>query len=140
MAIAQMNWGRLKAPLSDPGMAEFDSSLANIYHLAEEHEGFIWRIPDEVAAQELRDLGHDERFSATVSVWHSVRALKDYTFQSLLGDFVERAREWFDIVEGPQLVIWDVEMNARPTFTEAFRHLETLKRLGPTPLAYGWPE
>ena len=139
MAIAQMNWGRMRFALSDPRMAEFNASLDHVYWLAEAHAGFIWRIPDEEAAKQLQALEYDEKTSATVSVWKSVEALKDYTFNSLHGDYLKRASEWFEPVEGPQLVIWNVTPSSRPSFADAFERLETLKRLGPTEDTYGWP-
>ncbi|MEX0305217.1 MAG: DUF3291 domain-containing protein [Leisingera sp.] len=139
MAIAQMNWGRLTRPLDHPDMAELNAALGRIYTLAEAHPGFLWRIPDEAAAAELQELGHDSQISATVSVWDSVSALRDYTFNSEHGAFLDRKADWFDPVAGPQLVIWDVQPDARPSFREAFDRLDTLKRDGPSPTAYGWP-
>jgi hypothetical protein len=139
MAIAQMNWGRLQFPLTDSRMAEFDASLEDLYLLAEAHPGFIWRIPDGIAADQLQVLNFDERISATVSVWDTVEALKDYTFESLHGDYLKRAGEWFEAVDGPQLVIWNVDQTNRPSFREAFNRLEILKRDGPTDDIYGWP-
>lgn len=139
MAIAQMNWGQLRFPLSDRRMAEFERSLEPVYRLAEEHPGFIWRVPDEQAAEQLQALNFDEKISATVSVWKSVDALKDYTFNSLHGEYLKRSDEWFDPVDGPQLVIWTVEPSSRPGFAEAFDRLEALKNFGPTQDTYGWP-
>lgn len=75
MAIAQMNWGRMKYPLDDPGLKEFLDSLADVYRIAEEHPGFLWRIPDDVIASELNASGFDKRMSATVSVWKSLTDL-----------------------------------------------------------------
>jgi hypothetical protein len=120
-------------------MAEFDASLEDLYLLAEAHPGFIWRIPDGIAADQLQVLNFDERISATVSVWDTVEALKDYTFESLHGDYLKRAGEWFEAVDGPQLVIWNVDQTNRPSFREAFNRLEILKRDGPTDDIYGWP-
>ena len=77
MAIAQMNWGRLLHPLSDPRMEEFAAALAHVYHLAETHDGFVWRVPDDAAASQLGSLGFDDKTSATVSVWDSVDALRE---------------------------------------------------------------
>jgi hypothetical protein len=139
MAIAQMNWGRLRFPLSDKRMVEFDASLAQIYRLAEEHQGFIWRIPDAAAAKQLQALGHDKKTSATVSVWQTVEALRHYTFESLHGEYLRRAGEWFEAVGGPQLVIWEVDQTTQPNFQEAFDHLETLRRQGSSTDIYGWP-
>lgn len=139
MAIAQMNWGRMRFPLTDRRMSEFAGSLAEVYRLAELHRGFIWRIPDDEAASQLSALNFDDRTSSTVSVWESVEALKEYTFESLHGRYFDRKSEWFEGVEGPQLVIWDVEPASRPTFKEAFDRLEILKQDGPSNFAYGWP-
>ncbi len=82
MTIAQMNWAPMKYPLDDPRMREFSDALAAVFREAELHPGFIWRIPDDQAAQELTALGHNELMSATVSVWKSVADLRDYTFNS----------------------------------------------------------
>lgn len=140
MAIAQMNWGLLLFPLSDPRMAEFTAALEPIYRLAEEHPGFIWRIGDDQAAEELRSLDFDEKMSATISVWHSVDDLRAYTYQSEHGTYLKRAAEWFAPVTDPQLILWDVEPTARPTFAEAFDRLESFKSTGPSAHAYGWPD
>ncbi|SLN23519.1 hypothetical protein ROA7450_00936 [Roseovarius albus] len=139
MAIAQMNWGKMRYPLDDPRMAEFSDALAQIYALAEAHPGFIWRIPDAEATQQLQDLGFDDKTSATVSVWENAETLKDYTFETLHGDFLSRKHEWFETVSGPQLVIWPVTTTSRPSFGEAFDRLNHLKSHGNTPEAYGWP-
>ena len=139
MAIAQMNWGRMKFAPADSRLSEFMGALARVYAQAEAHPGFIWRIPDDGAAQELAALGYDDRMSATVSVWQSVEDLRDYTFNSEHGDFLKRTTEWFETVEGPQLVIWSVDSLARPGFREAFERLEHLKAHGDSEMASGWP-
>jgi len=138
MAIAQMNWGRLKYPLEDKRMIEFDQSLNEVYSLAENHPGFIWRIPDNQVELQLTNLGFDKFISSTVSIWNSVDSLKDYTYNSLHGIYLKRSSEWFKEVEGPQLVIWNVKNDDRPTFKESFERLAHLKINGPTDFAYGW--
>jgi hypothetical protein len=64
--------------------------------------------------------------------------LQDYTFKSLHGAYLKRTSEWFEPVEGPQLVVWDVEENARPSFFEAWERLQDLKQNGPSERGYGW--
>jgi hypothetical protein len=138
MTIAQMSWGRMKYPVDDPRLKEFLDSLSEVYRLAEEHKGFLWRIPDEVIASELNASGFDNRMSATVSVWKSLEDLHDYTFNSLHGAYLKRTSEWFEKVDGPQLVVWDVEEGARPSFFEAWERLQDLKQNGPSHRGYGW--
>ena len=139
MAIAQMNWGRMRHPIDDDRMAEFAMALDKVYHDAEIHPGFIWRISDRDAETQLRDLGHDGQMSATVSVWTDIAALRSYTFSGMHGEFLTRTREWFLEVDGPQLVIWDVDPDARPTFAEAFDRLAQLAKTGASDQGYGWP-
>lgn len=140
MALAQMNWGRLRYALDDPRMSELRRSMAKVYALAETHSGFIWRIPDIVAAAELADLGYDSKLSATVSVWKDVASLRDYTFNSLHGVYLERASEWFEPVAGRQLVMWNVDATARPSFREAFKMLDMRNQEPASQVAFGWPD
>jgi len=75
MAIAQMNWGKLKYLLEDKRMIEFSKSLNEVYGLAENHPGFIGRISDNQSALQLSDLGFDKLISSTVSVWKDIESL-----------------------------------------------------------------
>ncbi len=138
MAIAQMNWGRLLYPLNDPGMKEFADHLDRIYRIAEEAPGFIWRIDEDQLATELARSGFCELTSATVSVWHSLEDLRKYTYDTEHGLFLKRTREWFEAVDGPQLVIWSVKPDAEPDFFEAKKRLDHLRHHGPSEYAYGW--
>ena len=138
MVIAQMNWGILKFPLTDKKMTEFNESLNKVYNLAENHPGFIWRIPDDKLESQLSDLGFDNMISATVSVWVNIASLKDYTYNSLHGLYLKRSSEWFKKINGLQLVIWDIENNVQPTLKESFDRLKYLEDNGPSDHAYGW--
>ena len=139
MTIAQMNWGRLKYSLEDKRMTEFNESLSKVYGLAEKHPGFIWRIPDNQSESQLYDLGFDNLISSTISVWTDIESLKDYTYNSLHGVYLKRSSEWFQKnIDGPQLVIWNVNSNDQPSFKESFARLKYLNDNGPSDYAYGW--
>ena len=140
MAIAQMNWGRLRHALDHPNMAEFNAALDVVYGMAETHRGFIWRIPDARAEEQLAALGYDNRMSATVSVWETVEDLRAFTYKSDHAAYLAQKAKWFAPPAPPQLVLWDVPRDSQPSFAEAFRRLEMLKRNGPTADAYGWPD
>jgi hypothetical protein len=45
MHLAQINIGRIKAPLDDPAMRGFVSRLAELNALADRSDGFVWWIP-----------------------------------------------------------------------------------------------
>ena len=42
--LAQINIGRMKAPLDDPAMAGFMSRLDDLNALADRSRGFVWRL------------------------------------------------------------------------------------------------
>ena len=67
-----MNWGRLKFSLEDKRMKEFAESLNEVYGLAENHPGFIWRISNDQSKSQLSDLGFDKLISTSVSVWKNI--------------------------------------------------------------------
>ncbi len=140
MAIAQMNWGKMRYDQDDLRMKEFIDSLPHVYADAERRPGFIWRIPDEEGAKQLKSLGFGDRTSATVSVWRDVSSLRDYTFNKSHGIYFDRRAEWFEKVDGPQLVIWEVDSDARPDFAKAFKKLKELEENGPTDRVFGWPQ
>ena len=136
--IAQMNFGKMLHKIDDQGMQEFSASLDSVYKLAEKSTGFIWRIPDDQISKELTDCGYDERTSATVSVWASYESLKHFTFVGLHGDYFRRSTEWFCKIEPPQLVIWPVSIDERPSFVDALAKLKHLAAHGDTDKAFGW--
>lgn len=138
--IAQMNWGRLLRDPGHPDLQPFEAATAEIYRQAEAFDGFVWRIPDEEISRQIPASGFDARMSATVSVWRNYQALRDYTFDSDHGRYLARSREWFETVEGPQLVIWNADMADRPSFTEALDRLKHLRESGPSQYAFGWIE
>jgi hypothetical protein len=140
MAIAQMNWGRMLYPLDDPRMQEFADHLDEVYNIAEQAPGFIWRIDGTQLTKEMSELGDDGKTSTTVSVWESISDLHHYTYQGQHGMYLDRAQEWFEVVEGPQLVMWNVEKDVKPSFKDAQKRMDYLKEHGDSDYAYGWPK
>ena|GEM_PF-2175172 len=49
--LAQINIGRLIAPIDDPLIADFVAGLDPINALAEQSPGFIWRLQSEAATR-----------------------------------------------------------------------------------------
>jgi len=42
--VAQVNMGRIKAPLDDPSMAGFMNRLDELNAIADKSPGFVWRL------------------------------------------------------------------------------------------------
>ena len=76
--IAQVNIGRIKAPMDDSLMAGFVTRLNEINSLADSSPGFVWRLQaSEGNAIYLRPF-RDDRFLMNMSVWETIEQLKDY--------------------------------------------------------------
>ena len=138
MAIAQMNWGRLKYPVDRPLLSKFMGELEEIYSLAEQSPGFIWRLDEKILQAQLVVSGWGNRSSVTVSVWETEADLRRFTFDTVHGEYLDERLEWYEVVEGPQLVMWTVDRNEKPDFLTALNRLEYLKTNGSTEYAFGW--
>jgi hypothetical protein len=135
--LAQLNVGRLLAPVDSPVVAEFMAALDEVNALADAAPGFCWRFQTEDGnAIAERPFPDDDRMLVNLSTWESVEALGDYVYRSLHADFLRRRREWFEHLTDAVTVLWWVPAGHRPTTVEAVERLEHLRRDGPTPQAF----
>jgi Domain of unknown function (DUF3291) len=134
--IAQVNIGRMLAPLDDPLMAGFVGLLNEINALADQSPGFVWRLQTEEGdASSLRPY-EDERILFNLSVWENIDALKSYVYKSAHMGAMRRRREWFERFDGMYLALWWVEAGHIPTIAEAKERLERLSQDGEGELAF----
>jgi hypothetical protein len=141
VAVAHLNWGILRADWDAPEVAPFVEALDRVNALAERSPGFLWRLDDEaMEAGQLAPngaLGGHPRLASTLSLWDSVAALRNFTYDSLHGAFYNRRTEWFEPRGGqPAYVLWPHHDAARPTLAEGVRRLDLLDRLGPSEAAF----
>jgi hypothetical protein len=80
--LAQVNIGRLRAPMDDPIMDGFRSQLDPINALADRSPGFVWRLQtDEGNATSIRPYADDDRMAINLSVWESLDALQQFVYK-----------------------------------------------------------
>ena len=134
--LAQVNIGRLRAPIEDPIMDGFRSQLDPINALADRSPGFVWRLQTEDGnATAIRPFA-DERMAINMSVWESLEALQQFVYRSAhLGPLRDRM-QWFEPMEGPILALWWIPAGHVPTVSEAQERLQHLKERGPSPYAF----
>ena len=90
--LAQLNIGRLRAPVDDPALADFVANLDPINALADATPGFVWRLQTEEGdATALRPLG--EETLVNVSVWRDVESLNKYVYGSAHVEIMRRRKE-----------------------------------------------
>jgi Domain of unknown function (DUF3291) len=136
MHLAQLNIGRLKAPLDDPMIDDFRTNLARINSLAESSPGFVWRLQDEGGdATGIKPFGHELEI-INLTVWESIEALADFAYRSGHVELLRRRREFFEAPGQPILCLWWVPNGTVPTVEEAIARLDHLRGHGPSPRAF----
>lgn len=134
--LAQVNVARMRAPLSDPLMAEFVAQLDPINALADHSPGFIWRLQSEEGdATAIRPFD-DNAILVNLSVWASLPALADYVYTSAHRQVLQQRRQWFERFEGVYTTLWWVLEGHIPSVTEAKARLEHLQAHGPSAFAF----
>jgi hypothetical protein len=137
MHLAQVNIGRMKAPLDDPSMQGFASRLAELNALADGSDGFIWRLQDgEGQGNTYLRPFDDERIIVNMSVWQTIDHLRAYTYGSAHAGVLRQRRDWFEKFERAAIVLWWIPVGHVPTIDEAKERLASLDDRGPTPFAF----
>jgi Domain of unknown function (DUF3291) len=109
--IAQLNVARLRETMDHPDTADFANATAIEYP------------------------GDPNRINNT-SVWESVEALRDLTFDKAHVGFMRRRLDWFEKRTGPHFVMWWVPTGQVPTLEEADQRLRLLGENGPSAEAF----
>jgi hypothetical protein len=137
--LAQINVGRLKAPIDAPETADFKNNLDRINALAESSPGFVWRLTGE--GNDATDLVafDDPLIITNLSVWESPAALGAFVYRSGHVEIMRRRAEWFEPME-VFMALWWVPVGHEPTVAEAVARLELLRRHGPGPDAFTFRE
>jgi hypothetical protein len=134
--LAQLNIGRLIAPLDAPEIAEFVAALDDINALADAAPGFVWRFQTaDGDATAVRPYA-DDRIIVNFSVWQSLDSLHQYVYRGGHAGVLAKRREWFARMHEAFLVLWWVPEGHRPSPDEAVARLEHLRQHGPTPYAF----
>src|SRR5215210_2862250 len=131
--LAQLNVGRMVAPVTAPEIADFMAALDPINALADASPGFVWRLQTDAGNATEIHAFDDELLLLNMSVWTSIEAVRAFTYTTAHTDVLRRRREWFERLEIAHLVLWWVPAGHLPTVGEALERLESLRRDGPTP-------
>ena len=134
--LAQINIAKMLAPIDSPVMADFVSNLDSINLLAEQSEGFIWRLKDEGNDATTLKLFEDDFLIVNMSVWSSMDALFNFTYHSAHTGIFKRKREWFSKMLQMHMACWYVPVGELPSAEEGKQRLAYLNRHGETPYAF----
>jgi hypothetical protein len=134
--LAQLNVGRLLAPLESETLAGFVSALEPINALADGHPGFVWRLQTDAGdATSIRPT-EDDLFLINMSVWSSLETLRAFVYTTAHVGVLRQRRAWFERSVTSHMVLWWVPAGHIPTIEEALERLERLRQDGPTAAAF----
>ena len=110
MHLAQVNIGRILAPMDSPVMAEFKANLDPINALAEAAPGFIWRLQSD--SGNATDIVYSE----------------------------DRRAEWFEKATQPTYALWWIQAGHIPTVSEAKDRLNHYRKQGATQYSFSFSQ
>ena len=144
MHLAQLNISRMLAPTIDhPIMADFVAQLDRINQLAENSDGFVWRLKGDGDNATGIQAFDDEQIIVNMSVWESLASLHDFVFRSMHTSVMRDRKKWFEKPDSLMTVLWYVPEGHLPTLNEAKVRLEHLNAHRPGPTAFTfrdvWP-
>ena len=134
--LAQVNIGRLRAPLDSAQLKDFVDNLDPVNADADAADGFVWRLEGDAGdATDIAVFG-DEWLIINMSVWRDAEALTAYMYQGRHRAMLARRREFFERVQEAMVALGWVPAGHRPTVAEAESRLLHLRTNGPTPYAF----
>lgn len=123
-------------PIDSPVMADFVANLDRINALAEQSEGFVWRLKDETNSATSISAFVDDFMIVNMSVWESLEQLFKFTYQTAHVEVFKRRKEWFSKMTDMHMACWYLEAAKVPTVEEAKNRLAYLNEHGETPYAF----
>jgi len=136
--IAQINIGRILAPIDDPLMAEFVAQLPAINALADSSPGFVWRLQTESGDATSIRIYEDEMIAMNMSVWESVESLREYAYKSSHAGVMRDRKRWFEKFDGPYMALWWIPAGHIPTPQDGQERLDHLREHGETEYAFSF--
>jgi len=134
--LAQVNIAKMLAPTDSPIMADFVANLDSINQLAEQSDGFIWRLKtDDNNATSIK-VYDDDFIIVNMSVWETIDKLFNYVYKSNHVEIFKRRKEWFEKMKDMHMALWYVEEGKHPTVADAVARLDHIRKHGQTPYAF----
>jgi len=132
--LAQINVGRMIAPLDSPVLADFVAQLDHVNALADASPGFVWRLKDATSVQAFAD----PQILVNMSVWESAEQLREYAYRSGHREPLRDRLKWFERPKEAHLALWWIPAGHIPTVEEARDRLEFRRAHGDTPVSFSF--
>jgi hypothetical protein len=134
--LAQINIGRLVAPIDDPRITEFVAQLDPINALADQAPGFVWRLQSGSGNATDIPYNDDPSIMVNMSVWESLEALRNYAYKSDHMKVLRDRAKWFVKMDKPIYCLWWIPAGHIPSVAEGRERLEHYQKHGATPYSF----
>jgi len=134
--LAQINIGRLVAPIDDPKTAEFVAQLDAINALADAAPGFVWRLQSSSGNATDIPFNDDPSVMVNMSVWESLESLRNYVYRSDHMRVLRDGAKWFEKMDKPHYCLWWVPAGHLPSVAEGRERVEHYQRCGATEYSF----
>lgn len=138
MFVAQFNISKERYPLDHAVMTDFMDSLDPVNGVADDWDGFVWRLHDDSGNATAIQAFDDPTIIFNLSVWRTVEQLKEFVYRSAHANVLRRRREWFEVISEPSYVLWWIDESELPTLDEAKARLRHLQEHGTSPYAFAF--
>jgi Domain of unknown function (DUF3291) len=130
--LAQINIAKLLEPIDSPLLEDFVNDLDRINTIAENCQGFIWRLKDESGNATHINPFDDNSFIVNISVWESIDDLKNFTYNTDHFEVFKKRAKWFKKMKTPHMALWWLKEGELPTAIDGKKKLLQLETLGDT--------
>jgi len=129
--LAEINIAKMKGVnIDDPIMKEFVDNLDKVNEIAENSDGFVWRLKDDNNNATNLNPYNDEQIIVNYSIWESIETLEHYMYKTFHSEFLKRRKEWFQTFGQVSTAMWWVKKGEIPDLTEAMAKLDYLQKNG----------
>ncbi|MGQ0841707.1 DUF3291 domain-containing protein [Actinokineospora sp.] len=132
--LAQVNVAIMRAPLTDPSMAEFAAAFDPVSRLADDTPGFVWRLRSTGGHAVITRDGCEQ--VVNLSVWRDYRSMHEFVYRSAHGRLLLHRDRWFRPTPQPSTALWWMRAGELPGIEHALARLSHLRRFGPSPQAF----
>jgi len=135
--IAEINIAKMNGVnINDPIMKEFVDNLDKVNAVAENSEGFVWRLKDESNNSTNLNPYNDEQVIINISVWENIETLENFIYKTFHTDFLKRRKEWFKTFGKAYTAMWWMPKGQFPTIQEAVDKLDYLQKNGSSNIVF----
>lgn len=134
--LAQVNIAFAKDEMDTETMKGFVSRLDEINKIADEAEGFVWRLQSDDGDSTAYRIFKEPLLLVNMSVWESIETLKNYAYKSAHVEMIRDRQAWFRKYASAHQVLWWIPEGYIPTLEDAKEKLDEIQKNGSTVNAF----